>query len=100
MRPDKKKVEYPWYRRYQYQARYRHPLLIGGNECLLTSDYKAAREFLETDLLLLNLGQMPRTTLELASFSQNYHTTTMGRTWILDRFKMHHLLYTTGLQLH
>ncbi|GFV42785.1 DUF4817 domain-containing protein [Trichonephila clavipes] len=52
---------------------------------------------LESDLVILSLGQVTRTTSELTHLSPHFHTTPMGGCLSLDRFNMHRLLYTVGL---
>ncbi|GFV54662.1 hypothetical protein TNCV_3843821 [Trichonephila clavipes] len=47
-------------------------------EGLLTPLYKATRELLVTDIVILNLGQETLTTHELALPSPKYNTTSMG----------------------
>ncbi|GFX41269.1 hypothetical protein TNCV_2219671 [Trichonephila clavipes] len=54
-----------------------NPMLL--SEGILTSHCSATRGFLATDLVILNHGQVTRTTPELATLSPNYHTTPMGR---------------------
>ncbi|GFW91514.1 hypothetical protein TNCV_3376771 [Trichonephila clavipes] len=47
---------------------------VTGSEQMLTSHCSATRGLLATDLVILNHGQVTRTTPELASPSPNYHT--------------------------
>ncbi|GFY05247.1 hypothetical protein TNCV_2206931 [Trichonephila clavipes] len=54
------------------------------------------RGLLETNLVILNQGQVTRTTPELATLSPNYHTTPMGRRLRLNRLNGHPP-YTAGL---
>ncbi|GFV77003.1 hypothetical protein TNCV_690731 [Trichonephila clavipes] len=59
----------------------RYPTTFGDdddNDLLLTSHCLATRGLLATDHVILNHGQVTRTTPELAPPSPNYHTTPTG----------------------
>ncbi|GFV12117.1 hypothetical protein TNCV_1796041 [Trichonephila clavipes] len=53
---------------------------------IVTPHYKAARGLLATDLVILNHGQVTRTTPETAHPSPNFHTTPTGGRLSLNRY--------------
>ncbi|GFV50038.1 hypothetical protein TNCV_2354231 [Trichonephila clavipes] len=56
------------------------------NERVLTPTYSAARGLLVMDIIILNHGQVTRTTLELEPLCPNFHVTPAGGRLSIDRF--------------
>ncbi|GFW54835.1 hypothetical protein TNCV_2654751 [Trichonephila clavipes] len=68
------------------------------SERISTSPYSVTQGLWVTDLVILNYDQVTRTTPELVPPSPNFHTTPMEGRLNSDRFNVHQLLCTAGLE--